>query len=350
MKGKLHFIVFGLGALVGIVMAFVGVNAKSGATEKITAQANQLPAPSSIPTQGDLEKASKLRKKYDSSIDGSEKLLRQQGNNLTSTLTDEPPVNQFLSRANQIITSLEERATALEVKDVRGVQFPEWVKGDSLNSGEEDPFKALADKARGLTNNDQVRPFQIRLVIIGEFLTIAEALLKQPQYANDNGLRIVRFDFAEMDAKRSVDDEQPFVRYPFSVVFDADPRLSAAIMDEFLNPSELTAKSVVGDDPENQITNTRLNFPVNMINYAMRQAKRPSVVNVDLPREKALELKLPADMTSDDPRWAKAMKDLADSDIVKEVRFNLPMQCEIKLEALKLNTKWKAIAKAEEDQ
>ncbi|MHC4841217.1 MAG: hypothetical protein ACYTDT_09725 [Planctomycetota bacterium] len=348
MKGNLHFVVFGACVVIGIVLAFVGANTKSSATADITAASVQLDSSMSIPTKGDLEAASKLRKKYNSGIDGTVKLLRAQGSALTGKLSDEPPVAQYRSRAKQQIAALERRARNLELADAKAVQFPDWVSADKIEGSDEEPFKVLSNAALDLQQNEQVRPFQIRLVIVSEFITIAEALLKQPQFANGNGLRIEKFDFSEMDGKE-VQNAQPFIRFPFRIEFDADPRLSAAIMDEFLNPSDLTAKSVVKID-DADVEFERLNFPVNLINYGIRQAARPPAVAIDLPREKALELGLPADMTTDDERWYGEMVKLGrEKELKDKVRFNLPMRCELRLDALKLNTKWKAIYQAEEE-
>lgn len=373
MKGKLHFIVFAVGAVVGIVLAVVGSGMKSDLTAEIVKSEQALQSPKSLPTKGDFAEAKRVRASYDKSVKSSSSRLNKEGKNLTSSLTGTTPnPNTFRSSATGEIENLERRANALKVKDARAARFHEWIKGDKLDIKEANAFKALQDELNGLNDQAAVKPFQVRLVLINEFLTIAEVLLKKPQFKDGSGLEVVSWKFQEMNSDQANNDEQPFVRLPFSVQFRADAGLATAIVDEFLNPSKNTSKSGPEDDSP-----IRQNFPVSLTNFSMKQGKRPSLVYVDVPNKDAKLLGLNPELIEGEGGWNPAMKDLAkkmgnledelrqahldalenpseeekkrvlEADYTDDVRFTLPVECSLGLVALKLNKKWKAINKQE---
>lgn len=372
MKGKLHFIVFGVGAVVGIVLAVIGSGMKSDLTAEIVKSEKALQSPNSLPTKGDFAKAKKLRSRYDQSVNSSLSRLEREGKNLTSSIIGTPPnPNSFRSTASTELDDLKDRADALRVKDARATRFHEWIKGDKIDINEADAFRSLQNELSELNDQALVKPFQIRLVLINEFLTIAEVLLNQPQFKDKSGLEIVSWKFQEMNSDQA-NEEQPFVRLPFSVQFRADAALATAIVDEFLNPSKNTAKSGTEDDSP-----VRQNFPVGLTNFSMKQGKRPSLVYVDMPTKDAIILGLDPELIENESGWNAAMKGLAkkmshlekelrqahldalenpseeekkrvsEADYTDDVRFTLPVECDLGLVALKLNKKWKAINKQE---
>ncbi len=373
MKGKLHFIVFAVGAVVGIVLAVIGSGMKSDLTAEIVKSEQALQSPKSLPTKGDLAKARKFRASYDKSVESSLAGLKKEGQNLTSSLTGATPnPNTFRSSATGEIENLAKRADGLKVDDAHAAQFHEWIKGEKLDIKEADAFKPLQEELNGLNDQAAVKPFQVRLVLINEFLTIAEVLLNKPQFKDGSGLEVVSWKFQELNSDQANNGEQPFVRLPFSVQFRADAALATAIVDEFLNPSNNTTKSGTKDDSP-----VRKNFPVSLTNFSMKQGKRPSLVYVDMPNKDAIILGLNPELIEGEGGWDAAMKSLAkkmgnlenelrqahldaldnpseeekkrvsEADYTDDVRFTLPVECSLGLVALKLNKKWKAINKQE---
>lgn len=343
MKGNLHFIVFGICAVTGIVLAFFGASSKSSTTDSFKQQSAALVKYGNTPTKGDIAQAKKKRAEFDKSIKAAKDTLKKIGGGLTRDLpTPTKASSYYTNEGRKIIQTLKMRASALEGE----FKKPKWVIGNGLRVQEvKNPFDQLGDEALAMSSDELVRPFQIRLRIIGELLTIAEALLAREEYKDGSGFKITKLDF-EVEIEKKKGNEFPFEYFPFRVEFDADQSLATAIMDEFINPSMITKESVMKVD-DKDVTNQRYGFPVELLSYATMQARRPESVMLKIDREVALSMGLDKKIVKDGTGWKNQMIKLAAHKDLKKIRLSLPMRCELKMAALQLNYNWTPIKEEE---
>lgn len=343
---NLHFIVFGVCVLLGLILAGVAFMKKSSATEEL--QTAQIAGAASIPTNKDVQDAKKARNRFDDALEDTEKLLMSgKGDRLLQVGQTHSTVDSFYSNeASGAIQTLRERFDALAGEEKLPEELKKLnytlIKPEGPRSRERTYWQKFEEEISGLGDASQIKAYQVRLKIMNEVCVICEQLVASGEYGN-LGVRLVGFSFNFADP--NVDATEPWQRYNFTVIVDCEPSFASALVSELTDPSERSAKPVKFDDKEY----SRELFPVELVAMDAGQTERPMKVRYTIPLADRKALGIPEDMTAEDFGSSSEAKKLEEEWMASK-RLHVPVRYAIQCNALALNKNWQAIKTEEEEQ
>ncbi len=340
-KKNLHFIVFGAGVLLGIILLVVGIMIKSGAQDRLAA-AGKLPDPKNQPTKKDLANAKDKRAAFDKEIKTVESALASgAGVALKSNHTSHADGSSFYSaEADSMLKNLRTRFEAMEAEST----LPAELGGRKLAAPQSPPkfwdetFRVM----NSITDPKQIINFQIQLRIMQEVCFTCEQLRKQKAFEK-TGVKLVEFKF-EFRATEGLAADTPWEDYPFTVFLDTQPGFLAALADELSNPSEATMgdKAKPGNAELAKAGKGRWLFPVEIEVVQSELVDRPLLVNADITNAEKAKYGIAETLKESDPNFEVKRRELSEK-WSKDLKLTLPVHGAIKAKALSYNKSWAGV-------
>jgi len=358
LKKNIHFVVFGAGVLVGIILLVVGIVIRGGTESGIEDAKAKLATLKSVPTKGDLDVAEKRSKRFGASLEAAGKYLN--GAPGTAFATNYKSWNngrQFYSdEALGKISQLKTRFADLEKPLVLPAIFQGW-KFERPGSSTQDSFWISLEKEMLDPSGDKIREQQMRLRFLEELATTLEKLVETG--ADDGmGVKIIEVKFDAFNPGSEAD--APWQVLPMQLKLECSPGFAALLSEELVNPSQRTL-AATEPPKEGAPARQRLGFPIFLDLMQFEMLERPGeqnyiiandekgsvlkVVNDALRAANETELPVPPKPEDLDLNQADGRKFLeAASDYFnKKDRLVLPVRAGLKLRAATFNTKWRAV-------
>jgi hypothetical protein len=337
LKKNLHFVVFGAGIALGLILLGAGYFIRSGHESALADQIQKLNSKKSVPTQGDVDAASKARNQFDESIAKAVEQLKGPGSSLLASGTEPTEPSAFYQqRGTKFIESMRARFGAME----QNSSLPDRMKGWTVARTGRQQGNIWNDLDQELAKVDaaKLEEMRTRLRIIEEICIICELLLRDSRYVGQP----VKFNGLKAEAK-TLSDNNPATSVWWEVSYTIDieclPGFGYALVSELLRPTELTTGDSNGQ--------SRRMFPNQL----------DTIQSTTLSRQLALRFRItPAMRASEgipddfDPGTPEG-KDLLDRKVKQfesDVRPLLPMQFAIKLRGLSWNPKWGVVTPPEQ--
>ncbi|MCA8918083.1 MAG: hypothetical protein KDB68_01405 [Planctomycetes bacterium] len=358
LKKNLHFVVFGGGVLLGIILLFVGITVRGGKEESLsTAQAN-LAKYSSVKSKGTLERATKRASGFGGTLEEAENALSK-GKSVAfnSDYTTHPSGGAFYSaEANAKLNELKARFAAMEKPQPMPKLLEHYSFVQTGNSGSS-AFWTQLEKDMSSPPNEKIRHYQMRLRIMDEFATTCERLLETGA-EGALGVALISMKFDEYSPSGNSPLDSPWMNMPFQVVMESAPSFAVLLSNELVNPTKRSlGKTADGKE--------RIGFPIFLDMLQTEMKERPLLVRFDIGNDEKAEvakkvneelgagekINVPSDPKALDPKEGEgkklveeATKILNESDVIE-----LPVRVGMRLRAGSFNKDWKVVAAPPEE-
>lgn len=345
LKKNLHFVVLGVGALLGVVLMVAGMMIKSGKQDEIDAAVAALSKHtaknSALPTKKDTELAKRKKDAFEGELKGSLAALESgAGLALKAGRKDHRDGPTFFSsEGDAAVKDLQKRFEAMD----REIKLPPEL-GDRKLPAPTQPNTFWENTLKGMNqiaDPKQIPNFQVQIRVMQEVCFVCERLLQQAAF-RDQGVKLVEFKW-EFSGDKSVGPEQPWEEYPFAVILECQPGFATALADELANPSKRT----IGDPAKAKEGQGRWGFPVDVFEMQTEVMERAVVTALTIYNKDKAAYGIPAEAKADDQVVLQKKKELEDK-LWKELQLVLPVRCGIKAKALAFNKEWRGVKAAAE--
>jgi len=349
LKKNLHFVVFGVGVLIGLVLMVVGMLIKSGKQDAIgestaTLAKHALPT-SKLPTKKDADIIKRKKGAFENEIKSSMSALESgPGVALKADRKVFRDGSSFFSEEGDVaVKALQARFMKLE----KEIELPAELGGRKLtnpvNAAAASPFwKKTLDEMNAIADPKAIPNFQAQIRIMQEVCFLCEQLLKQKAFAGQ-GVRLVEFKW-EFRGMEAIAAESPWEDYPFVVILECQPGFATAFADELVNAS----KATMGDSTKAKEGLGRWGFPVELVEMQIELMERPSAVTANIYNKDKAAYGIPETAKSDDPIVEQKKKELEDK-LLKDLNLGLPVRCGVRAKALAFNKEWRGVKAAPEN-
>lgn len=352
LKKNLHFVVFGAGVLLGVILLVAGITVRGGTESKLDGAQAKLKANTKVPTRGTLKQATERSNKFEGSLKDAESTLSKgAGVSFASNYKTYNAGRAFYTNeADGELRDLKARYQAME----KPLALPKLLVGwEYSTSSKESDFWSPLEREMASPPTDKIRDYQMALRIMGEVATTCERLLATGADGRF-GVKLLnmKFDDAYGPSGSSVPDS-PWLVKPFSVRLECSPAFAVALLSELVNPSERTLDATAAGKK-------RAGFPMFVDLMQIEQMARPMVLRFDVSNdEKAAVAKAVNDTLPDgqkiavpsDPKKMGPKDNGAGQKMVEEIRkaltetdpVTLPVRVGIKLKAAAFNKDWRVV-------
>lgn len=362
LKKNLHFVVFGVGVLLGIIFLVVGIMIRGGTVDSIAEEQAKLAGTKTIPTLGTYDLTKKKSERFDGSLKGAETVLTSGlGTKFERDYTTHTDGRAFYS--NEAYAKLNTLKSRFEAMD-KPVKLPELLQGWRLatSSAAVDPLAALSNE---MTNppTDKIREMQMRLRVLEEVATTMERLLETGAGAG-LGVKLKEVKFPSTFGPISTSEaDSPWKALPFEIQIECAPSFAILLAEELVNPSQRTLTATTPSEA-GKTSYKRVDFPIllDMLQTVMlgrQHEMKLDIKNDDKPGVLAAlnslmgpgeeKLPVPSDPKALDGEKPDGRRVLEEATRVmnEKDRLVLPVQVGLKLKAASFNRNWRAV-KAEE--
>jgi hypothetical protein len=365
LKKNLHFVVFGAGVLLGIILLGVGMYIRSGTESELATEQENLKKLGAVPSKGNLDKAEELSGSFGSSLSTAEKILTEgQGTSFTANYSAWNDGRQFFSEeAKTKLTQLKGRFAAME----KPLMLPALLKGwDFASSGNKAAPWTQLDLDMSNPPGDKIREMQMRLRVLDELATTIEKLLDSG--AGDGfGATLVAIKFpTSFGPIGSSETDSPWLALAAEFELECSPGFAILLADELANPTRRTFTPSEARDPKGT-GNERIGFPVlvemlQTVLIGRQQEMRLHILNDDKSEVLAAvnealapgdpKLPVPPDPKAIDPEKpeGKDLIEAARKNLNEQDRLALPVQVGLKMMAVAFNANWRAVKEETENQ
>lgn len=336
LKKNIHFVVFGVGVLIGLILMVVGIMIKGGSQDQLVAAATAMPKPGTLPTKSDLDKAKAKRGDFDKQINGAEEALKTgAGAQLRASRTNYPDGPSFFSQeADASVKALQARFKKLE----KEMPLPAELGDRTLPvpPNQANFWASTLQAMNSIADPKAIPNFQVQIRIMQEVCYVCEQLAKQDAF-KDDGIKLVEFKF-EFRGQESVSIDSPWEDFPFVVILECQPGFATALVEELANPS----KNTTGDPQKAKESLGRWGFPIEVDGMQMELMERPTVVNADIANADKGKYGIPDTTKEDDPALIAKKKEIEEK-WFKELQIKLPVRVGIGGRALAFNKNWRGV-------
>lgn len=360
LKKNLHFVVFGAGVLLGIILLVAGIMVRGGTEDKLAEAQTGLAGKTKVATRGTLEEATARSERFGSSLQDAESKLRGIGSAFDAGYLSHQTGGEFYSaEARPTLQRLRQRFAALSRPNPMPALLEGWeVSRSGAERVQEQAWEQL-EREMTSPSNDKIREMQMRLRILDEVATTCEKLV-ETGIGDDFGFKLteIRFEAYGVAAIGTYTNESdsPWLAMPFSLKFECSPSFAVALVDELVNPTSRTMSATADK-------NQRKGFPMLLDMMQTEMTERPPVVRYDISNddkaavanklnEKGAGITLPSDPKELDPAEGEGKKlvEAASKDLNQDDRLALPVRVGLKMRAATFNKNWRAVKKEEENQ
>jgi hypothetical protein len=340
LKRNLHYVVFGGGILLGLILFGAGFVYRSGGEGALATSITNLDKRKNVATQGELGQAERERDEFDRANQSALATLGSTGQSLRNGLSEVVSVARFSSETEPKVSELQSRFDAMN----KPQGFPSKLKGWSWVSIGGTRNTYWTDFKADLTNPDKIPELQLQLRLLEEVCVTCELMLRSGRFPDQGAnLRSLK---VEPQRKWSNRDEvdSPWEMWEFTLDIECSPEFGYALMDELLSSSDLTSgKSGAGKDTANE----RRRFPIELDSMQSESLPRPpALLRYITPAERAAEgVGENLDPESDE---GKAEAKRLAQEYERDVRPALPLRFGMKMRALNFNPKWQVVAQPEQ--
>ncbi|MCC6465636.1 MAG: hypothetical protein IT463_09885 [Planctomycetes bacterium] len=340
LKKNLHFVVFGAGVMVGIVLLGVGHMVKSGKQDQLAAATAALPKTGAVFTQGDVDDLRKQRGGFDGSLSAAQDALgKTTGVALRSSMGTHRDGTAFWSsdEGNSALSRLQERFRALE----KPVAIPPQAGERTLAAPDTKFWDETRNSMSTISDPKQILQWQLQIRLLQEVAFVCEQLTATEAFAGQ-GVRLASLRM-DMKSAENLPADQPWEEYGFTLVVEASPSFCVTLMDQLVNPTAATA----GDAAKAKEGKGRWLFPVQLEQMQIELMERPhtAMCNISTPEQKqewGLDVNFDPTTEAGKRKVEELSKKLQD-----EVRLKLPVRCGLKMKALQFNANWLVVKPAE---
>lgn len=346
MKDKLHFIVGGGLALLGMILLGAGMAAKSGASETLTAAEGKLAASpaATVPTLQDVDQAEELGERFTTTTDALKRdYLNGSGARLAPLLSRFTSSQEFKDEACRAVNDLKGRVDAISA--------PPRLPTELAGYGLEEPsglgyFETLLSDWSNPPNQADIPIRHAQLKIMEEVVIVCEQLMKRPEFAGAP-FHLVKFEFGEFKYEPP-QPEQPWAGLNFQVVVECPPAFGVALLNQLVNPDLSTAgKAIQGEYSRHE----RAFYPLNLVAYESGPAPRPFAAEVKISNDQRKAYGIREDLNPESENdledWEEKRKEIA-ADLAAKIVVAMPARCTLKLQALDRNEGWRIFPADEE--
>jgi hypothetical protein len=337
LKKNLHFVVFGAGIALGLILLGAGYFIRSGSEAALAGQIQKLNSKKSVPTQGDLDAAKTTRDRFDADITKAVTQLQGPGSSLLAQ-GNEPtePSAFYQQRGTTFIESMRARFGAME----QNSSLPERMKGWTVarTGRPQGNFWNDLDQEIARVDAAKLEEVRTRLRIIEEICIICELLLRDSRYVGQP----VKFNGLKVEAKALSDNNDvtsAWWEVPYTLDIECMPAFGYALVSELLRPTDLTTGETNGQ--------TRWMFPNQLDTMQSATLSRQLALRYRITPAMRASENIPDDFDPETPE-GKALLDNKVKQFESDVRPLLPMQFAIKLRGLSWNPKWGVVTPPEQ--
>ncbi|MCC6574293.1 MAG: hypothetical protein IT462_10925 [Planctomycetes bacterium] len=344
-KAQLHFILFGVFSLIGVVLLAMAIMGKSGAAKSLDEAKAKLEAAAKPPiaTQGDLDAARQRQTAFQKEISGFETKLRNEtGERLRIFEKEYTNKDQFY--ASEWTPKSGDFKTRL--KAIRKDPVPPALlrkSGDENNpnpNGKEftnipdpDKFWIELDRTMNSLPDKDIPNAQSQIKVMAESIAVMEKLRASDLY-KDQPFVFERFDFQGFAGEAAKEVNIPWTRREFGVIMWCDPTFALAFAEEMCCPSEKTK----GEDSDK----TRRQFlPMELASIGAEMVGRPHDVLYFISNADREKHGIGPTQTLDDLSDTKKRE--IEESLAGEAMLVMPLRYVIRLQALQLNREWVAV-------
>lgn len=360
LKKNLHFVVFGVGVLLGIILLGVGIMWRGGTEEALASAQADLAAKTKVASRGTLDEATARSERFGSSLQEADARLRNTGGAFESSYDSHQSGGEFYSaEARPALQRLKNRFAAMNRNNPMPALLDGWEVTRTGAERVQDQAWEQLEREMLSPSNDKIREMQMRLRVLEELATTCEKLI-ETGIGGDFGVKLTEFRFeaygvAAIGAYTNETDS-PWYAMPVSLKLECSPSFAVALVDELVNP---TSRTMTPTADKNQ----RKGFPILLDMMQTEMVERPPVVRYDINNDdkeaaarklndKGAGITLPNDPKKLDPAEGEGKKlvEAADKDLNQEDRVALPVRVGLKLRAATFNKNWRAVKKDEGNQ
>jgi hypothetical protein len=358
LKKNMHFVVFGVGVLLGIIFLVVGIVIRGGTEDAIAEELTKLAGAQKVPTQGTFDKAKKNASRFGDSLTAAETVLTTGvGRKFESDFTTHPDGRTFYTNeANAKLSQLKTRFEAME----KPLKLPGLLEGWKMaTSGAAlDPLGPLANE---MTNppTDKIREMQMRLRLLDEIATTMEKLLETGAGEGLGvKLREVKFQ-GNFGPIATSEADSPWLAMALEFQVDCAPSFSVLLAEELVNPSQRTLKPTTPAEA-GKPSYQRIGFPILLEMVQTVMIGRQPEMKLDIRNEDKAgvlaalnnmmgpgeeKLPVPQDPKALDPEKpdGKRLVDEAVKAMNEKDRLVMPVTAGFKIRAASFNLNWRAV-------
>lgn len=358
LKKNLHFVVFGSGVLLGIILLFVGITVRGGKEESLTTAKANLAKYNSVKTKGALERATERASSFGGTLEEADSALTKgKAVAFNSDYRTHSSGGAFYSaEANAKLNELRGRFAAIEKPQPMPKLLSDYAFVQSGNSGS-GAFWTQLEKDMSSPPAEKILHYQMRLRIMHEFITTCERLLETGA-EGQLGVALISMKFDEYAPSGNSPLDSPWMNMPFQVVMESAPSFAVLLSNELANPTKRSLGKTEGG-------NERMGFPIFLDMLQTEMKERPLLVRFDVSNDekKAVadkvneklgageKINVPSDPKALDPNEGEGKKLVeAATEILNETDvIELPVRVGMRLRAGSFNKDWKVVAAPPEE-
>ncbi|MCA8910992.1 MAG: hypothetical protein KDB82_04770 [Planctomycetes bacterium] len=361
LKKNLHFVVFGAGALIGIILLVAGIVVRGGKEDSLAAAQTGLAKyekPGGVKSSGTLERDTKLAKQFGGTLEAAESaLLSGRGVNFVSDFTSHNSGGEFwTNEAGAKLSELRARFANLE----KPLKMPELLSEYSFtkSGGSGATFWDQLEKEMASPSKEKIRDYQMRLRVLDELATTCERLMESGADGRF-GVTLLNVKFEDFAPPENTLAEAPWIVMPVGILMECAPDFAVLLASELANPTERslgpTKKKEETDKPHQ-----RRAFPIFVDMMQAEMKERLPEVRYDVSNEekadlakKVNEMVKPEDRINvpDDPKKldpengeGKKLVEKAGEILNEKDVIALPARVGIQFKAAAFNKDWKVVA------
>ncbi|MBK8206126.1 MAG: hypothetical protein IPK87_04925 [Planctomycetes bacterium] len=340
LKKNLHFVVFGAGILLGIILLGVGFLMRSGQESTLSERVGQLKTKNPA-SQGDLDAATAARADFDADFKAAQASLRGDGTRLRTGIATSTDTRTFYTdEVIPFINDMRKRWAAMDKPVPLPKRIETWIlkRGTSAAQDYWTVFDGEMARLNASTDGPKLVENRLKLRIMEEVTTTCE-LLHQSGKFGTQGSKVNSFKFEALAFSERSEPESPWEALPFVVDLECSPEFGLALMHELGCRTDLTSGTVGGK--------TRHGFPMEVLVAQFEQIARPMSLRFTITNDMRAAEGIDSALRPETEQGARVMKQKAE-EYEKKDRLVLPVHFAIKLRALSFNTKWKVVAEPTE--
>ncbi len=333
LKKNLHFVVFGAGIVVGLLLLGLGYVVRGGEEGALEQKLKSLSAKQQVETRGDLSAAEKARAEFDAALSEALTLLEERGAALTRVLPGESsePTAFLEQRSRPFIDDMRARFGAMDGK----LPLPDRMQGWTLQRGGRAPdgdFWSRYFNTLQAATREQLPEIRYQLRIIEEVCATCELLLATENF---RGQRVKLNEF-KFEPPVVSDANTPWTEIPYLIDLECTPEFGHALQNELVSPSQLTSGATAADK-------RRMLFPNRLDSMQFMAIPRPLVMRYSISPEQRAREGIPETLDTGSEQ-GRAMQQRKIEEFERDVRPVLPLQFAIKLRAQSWNSNWQVVS------
>ena len=360
LKKNLHFVVLGVGLLLGIVFMVVGIVYRGGVEEELIAKQAELDrALPTVQSEGTLADVKTRSERFSGTLtEATEALSASSLGSFGQGYDNHATGGQFYSNeANRKIRELKVRFDALQ----KPIKFGGLLERYTLNRSSSSATNVWEDFEKNMANPpvEQIRDHQRMLRFLDELATACERLVEA---GHDDGMG-VRLTAVKTDGgwvgNAGAATESPWMNMKFDINLECSASFALLLSEELARPTSLTMAKVDGRA-------NRLGFPVFVDLVQLEMMERPAIAKFEMSNEGGrsgatktesaakvnehleggAKVVVPANPDDLDQATGEGKKlfDAVTKRLHDEERLVLPTKVFIRVRAAAFNPAWRAVA------